>query len=52
MTASKPRLCVDIDNVIAQTDRVMREIIREYTGGRVKWIAPINRPIAIMWIGG
>jgi len=30
-----PRLCVDIDNVIAQTDEVMRDVIREVTGGRV-----------------
>ncbi len=32
---SKPRLCIDIDNVIAQTDAVMRQVIRDYTGGRV-----------------
>jgi uncharacterized HAD superfamily protein len=29
------RLCIDIDNVIAQTDAVMREVIRDFTGGRV-----------------
>ena len=29
------RLCVDIDNVIADTDVVMRQVIRDYTGGRV-----------------
>lgn len=31
----KRPICIDIDNVIAQTDTVIREIIREYTGGRV-----------------
>ena len=31
----KPRLCIDIDNVLAQTDAVMRDVIRECTGGRV-----------------
>jgi uncharacterized HAD superfamily protein len=31
----KDRLCIDIDNVIAQTDVVMRKIIREYTDGGV-----------------
>src|SRR2546427_1421515 len=29
-------ICVDIDNVIAQTDDVMRRVIKEYTGGRVE----------------
>ena len=29
------RLCVDIDNVVAQTDVVMRQVIREVTNGRV-----------------
>ncbi len=29
-------LCIDIDNVIAQTDRVMREVIAEYTDGRIQ----------------
>jgi uncharacterized HAD superfamily protein len=28
-------LCIDIDNVIGQTDQVMRQVIRDYTGGRV-----------------
>jgi uncharacterized HAD superfamily protein len=32
---TKPRLCVDIDNVIARTDEVLRGIIREQTRGRV-----------------
>jgi uncharacterized HAD superfamily protein len=32
----KLRLCIDIDNVIAQTDEVMREVISECTGGRVR----------------
>lgn len=32
---NKPRLCVDIDNVIAQTDEVMRRVIHDYTKGRV-----------------
>jgi len=30
-----PRICIDIDNVIAQTDEVMRDVIREYTDGHV-----------------
>lgn len=34
---AKPRLCVDIDNVIARTDEVMRRVIREFTGGRVDY---------------
>jgi hypothetical protein len=29
------RICVDIDNVTCQTDRVMRELIRRHTKGRV-----------------
>lgn len=29
-------LCVDIDNVIAQTDEVMRQVIADYTAGRVR----------------
>lgn len=33
----KSRLCIDIDNVIAQTDEVMRDVIREYTGGWVNF---------------
>jgi len=33
---SRPRFCVDIDNVVAQTDAVMRRIISEYTEGRVE----------------
>ncbi len=32
---TRPRLCIDIDNVIAETDTFMRRIIREHTGGRV-----------------
>jgi len=28
--------CIDIDNVIAQTDRVMRKVIAEHTNGRVQ----------------
>ena len=28
--------CIDIDNVIACTDEVMRQVIEEYTGGRVQ----------------
>jgi uncharacterized HAD superfamily protein len=31
----RPRLCLDIDNCLARTDEVMRQLIREYTGGRV-----------------
>src|SRR5678815_3967931 len=33
---SKPRLCIDIDNVIARTDDVMRRVIRDFTSGRVQ----------------
>jgi len=29
-------VCVDIDNVIAQTDEVIRKVIRDYTEGRVQ----------------
>ncbi len=32
---SKLRLCIDIDNVLCDTDSVIRDIIREYTGGEV-----------------
>jgi uncharacterized HAD superfamily protein len=28
--------CIDIDNVVARTDEVMRQVIEEYTGGRVR----------------
>src|SRR5258707_1048025 len=31
----RDRLCIDIDNVIAQTDIVMRQVIHDYTGGHV-----------------
>lgn len=31
----KPRLCIDIDNVIARTDVVIRGLIREATNGKV-----------------
>ena len=31
----KSRLCIDIDNVIARTDEVMRRVIRDFTQGRV-----------------
>ncbi len=30
-----PAICVDIDNVVARTDEVMREVIRDYSSGRV-----------------
>ena len=36
MNGSQPPICIDIDNVIAQTDEVMRRVINEYTGGRVQ----------------
>ena len=32
----KPRICIDLDNVIAQTDEVMRRVIFEFTGGNVE----------------
>lgn len=32
---SRRRLCVDIDNVLARTDEVMRRVIHQYTHGRV-----------------
>ena len=31
------RLCVDIDNVIARTDEVMRNVITQFTNGRVNY---------------
>ncbi|MCG8554027.1 MAG: cytidine deaminase [Proteobacteria bacterium] len=31
----RKRICVDIDNVVADTDPVMRSVIHELTGGRV-----------------
>jgi 5'(3')-deoxyribonucleotidase len=31
----RERLCIDIDNVIAQTDRVMRQVIHHHTGGQI-----------------
>ncbi len=34
--SQRMRLCVDIDNVLARTDEVMREVIREWTQGRVE----------------
>lgn len=36
MSGSRSGICVDIDNVIAQTDEVMRRVIQEYTRGRVQ----------------
>ena len=30
------RLCIDIDNVIARTDEIMRRVISDFTGGRVQ----------------
>ena len=30
------RLCIDIDNVVARTDEVMRRVIHDFTGGRVR----------------
>lgn len=33
---ARGRLCIDIDNVIAQTDAIMRRVIHDCTGGRVK----------------
>ncbi len=35
MHTRKAHFCIDIDNVIAQTDEVMRRVIEEFTGGRV-----------------
>src|SRR5690349_12318592 len=34
---SKLRLCLDIDNVLTQTDAVMRRVIADYTAGRVRY---------------
>lgn len=36
MTGPTIRYCIDIDNVIAQTDRVMRRVIAKFTKGRVR----------------
>ncbi len=33
--ATRPAICIDIDNVIARTDEIMRQVIREYTCGKV-----------------
>lgn len=33
--SNKGRICIDIDNVVAQTDEVMRAVIRNCTAGRV-----------------
>ncbi len=30
------RLCIDIDNVVARTDEVMRRVIHDFTAGRVQ----------------
>lgn len=35
MSTRKPHYCVDIDNVIGQTDAIMRRVIAEVTAGRV-----------------
>lgn len=35
MTGAKPAICVDIDNVIAKTDEVMRQIIRAHSRSHV-----------------
>ena len=32
-----PAVCIDIDNVLARTDEIMREVIYEHTHGRVKF---------------
>jgi 5'(3')-deoxyribonucleotidase len=32
-----PSLCIDVDNVIARTDELMRHVIRDFTGGRVNF---------------
>ena len=34
-SGSVPALCVDLDNVIARTDEVIRGVIRDFTGGAV-----------------
>lgn len=33
---TKPRICIDIDNVVASTDDVIRTIIADFTAGRVQ----------------
>jgi len=38
MRATVKNFCIDIDNVIAQTDRVMRRVIADYTGNRVQLV--------------
>lgn len=35
MSQRPNRLCVDLDNVIADTDRILRKLIRDSTNGRV-----------------
>src|SRR5271155_3561028 len=36
MPALDARFCIDIDNVIARTDEVMRRIISDFSGGKVR----------------
>jgi uncharacterized HAD superfamily protein len=36
VSSTTPHFCIDIDNTIAQTDKVMRRVIAEVTGGRVQ----------------
>jgi cytidine deaminase len=34
-TNSKKRICIDIDNVVARTDEILRNVIKQATAGRV-----------------
>ena len=36
MSSTTTNFCIDIDNTIAQTDKVVRRVIAEVTGGRVQ----------------
>jgi len=36
MNKIAPRFCIDIDNVVARTDEVMRRVIADFTSGRVQ----------------
>jgi len=34
---AKPALCIDIDNVLSQSDKVMRQLIHEHTGVKLEY---------------
>jgi len=36
MPALDARFCIDLDNVLARTDEVMRRVISDFSGGKVQ----------------